>query len=275
MGIDPSSAAINIAKKLWGLKLEVGYFENYEARNSDKYNLVILTHVLEHLYDPTVALEKIRRILDPNGYLFIEVPALLQPDCWPAGYFTFEHLNYFSMRSLMNILDQCGYQIVDKISIIARSMPYPVMSLVASLSEVECATKCFESDYEEAVGVCCGYIKRDYKKWQRIDTILTESLTGSYSYSCKKVVIWGAGIHTSQLFARTGILEYRDVDFIVDSDPQKWGLKLGRLEVRNPNEIQHGPGLTIVISSCASEKEIYHSIAYTEEIGTRIIRLYS
>lgn len=268
-GIDISPTAINIARNVWGLELEVGDFDKYKPIDSDKYDLVVLTHVLEHLYDPIVTLKKIRQMLKPSGYLFIEVPALVNPDYWPPGYFSFEHLNYFSLRSITNILALSGYQVVGDIKLTIESIEYPVMTFLASPS-LETYDKCVKSDYKEAVAICQRYMQIDHRAWQRTDNVLRESLQKN-----TKVIIWGAGMHTSQLIARTGILGYGDVDFIVDSDPQKWGLMLGRLQVKNPNQIRHGQGVAIVISSHASEEEIYRSIAHVEELGTRIVRLYS
>jgi SAM-dependent methyltransferase len=40
----------------------------------DKYDLIILEAILEHLYDPRETLQRIKQALRPGGLLFIEVP---------------------------------------------------------------------------------------------------------------------------------------------------------------------------------------------------------
>src|SRR5438105_4409704 len=39
-----------------------------------KFDLIVLSHVLEHLVDPNHLLEQVRGFLDKDGWVFIEVP---------------------------------------------------------------------------------------------------------------------------------------------------------------------------------------------------------
>jgi hypothetical protein len=117
-----------------------------------KPQLVIAAHVLEHLADPVAPLEAMRRCLDPAGLLYVEVPLdRFATHSWHAseGYrrylgrlsrhrwaFIFvdlvtglsrqygrrvprlgivkqsEHINYFSPRSLKDLLARTGYRVV-------------------------------------------------------------------------------------------------------------------------------------------------------------------
>jgi ubiquinone/menaquinone biosynthesis C-methylase UbiE len=42
--------------------------------DGEKFDLVILSHILEHLDDPVAALEKVRGVVDKRGVLFVNVP---------------------------------------------------------------------------------------------------------------------------------------------------------------------------------------------------------
>ena len=48
------------------------FFENFEAKK--KYDLIICTHVLEHVDDPVLVLNNMREWLNPNGKVIIIVP---------------------------------------------------------------------------------------------------------------------------------------------------------------------------------------------------------
>jgi len=88
-------------------------------------------------------------------------------------------------------------------------------------------------------------------------------------------VIWGAGIHTSQLLARTRLEQHTGIDYLVDSDSSKWGLELGGYEVKNPDEIDYAdPTLGIVISSFDSELEILRSLT-SRSPKAAVITLYN
>ncbi|HRP03047.1 MAG TPA: class I SAM-dependent methyltransferase [Candidatus Kapabacteria bacterium] len=52
---------------------------------SEKYNLVILRDVIEHLDDPSIAIGNIKKIIKPGGYLFITFPP------YPSAYGGHQH----------------------------------------------------------------------------------------------------------------------------------------------------------------------------------------
>jgi len=78
--------------------------------NSD---CLVLSHVLEHIYNPFEFIRMISTYVRDNGFMFIEVPNA-------SGYekmqgfgslqeINFEHINFFSPYALSKIMIQCGY----------------------------------------------------------------------------------------------------------------------------------------------------------------------
>jgi 2-polyprenyl-3-methyl-5-hydroxy-6-metoxy-1,4-benzoquinol methylase len=57
-----------------GINVRKGSIE--QIKSNEKFDLIILSHVLEHLLNPSVFLKKIKSILSDNGILYIEVPSL-------------------------------------------------------------------------------------------------------------------------------------------------------------------------------------------------------
>ncbi len=85
----------------------------YELKHADNsFELVFLLEVLEHLDFPSKALQEIKRVLKPNGYLIIGVPReplwrslnLARGKYWKAWGNTPGHLNHWSSRSLKRLL---------------------------------------------------------------------------------------------------------------------------------------------------------------------------
>jgi len=94
----------------------VGYSEfardQYQTRVStahlsslapDSVDIVTMFHVLEHLPDPKSAIERMFNALRSGGYLFIEVPNILQSDASPHNIYFQAHLFYFSLNSLLSL----------------------------------------------------------------------------------------------------------------------------------------------------------------------------
>ena len=76
-----------------------------EQRN---YDLIICSHVLEHLADPASVLMGLKQHISKNGYLFIEVPSEIwrQP---PPRIDPVTHINFFTTDSIRTLLQVSGF----------------------------------------------------------------------------------------------------------------------------------------------------------------------
>jgi len=104
-----------------------GFYGTVEqAKYSSKsFDLVVMRHTLEHLYEPRIALREVRRIMKDSGYLRVEVPHInslsrvVSGRRW-SGFYIPWHLYYFSLRTLTRFLESEGF--------VAReifTLPYP------------------------------------------------------------------------------------------------------------------------------------------------------
>lgn len=73
-------------------------------------SIVTLFHVFEHLEFPVAALQWARRVLDPSGWVVIEVPDILG-DWGSLGLMSFHiaHRTHFSAQTLCNLLAENGF----------------------------------------------------------------------------------------------------------------------------------------------------------------------
>jgi 2-polyprenyl-3-methyl-5-hydroxy-6-metoxy-1,4-benzoquinol methylase len=115
-GIDPSISCVNITKNEKGINcLHASLFELDDTFG--KYDLVILSHVWEHILDLDAALKSIEKILKPNGCIYVECPnAMNYKNVIHAPYqeFNTEHINHFSTGSFFNFFGSRGYSLLDK-----------------------------------------------------------------------------------------------------------------------------------------------------------------
>ena len=74
----------------------------------DKFEVIILSQVYEHIAEPVGYLRNLRSHLAPAGRIFIEVPCHTNWDRTEYG-FSFEHVNYFSTFALTRALHNAGY----------------------------------------------------------------------------------------------------------------------------------------------------------------------
>lgn len=91
------------------IEITISNFEDFNP--PQKYHLITMFHLIEHLNDPLSALQKAYNLLIPGGHLCIETPAV---DAWAFNIFRGYwfpllppyHRHIFSRRSLMLLIDK-------------------------------------------------------------------------------------------------------------------------------------------------------------------------
>lgn len=113
IGLDVDSRYLAYGKSR-GLDLRSGQLQDIHAGMS--FDLVIYSHVLEHVVDIANELARVREKLSPGGALLIEVPGVYSIPAQYGGnglkYLQNAHLYYFTRRSLTNLLTRQGFRLV-------------------------------------------------------------------------------------------------------------------------------------------------------------------
>jgi len=125
-GIELFSFRADSIKKTTGIEVKVCNFLEYEVAENESYDLVILRHVLEHLPDCILAMNKTNSLLKSNGYAILEFPNVdsfdlrfkwflrrngiyqkkFSPDYIP------HHCNEFYKKSFEFLLGKTGFRLV-------------------------------------------------------------------------------------------------------------------------------------------------------------------
>ena len=114
-GCDLDVEAIKFAKNKFKLNVEVGM---YPSSLPDGPKLFILSHMLEHVFNPLETLREIRLIMSPGDYLFVAVPGLngvskgdYKNDL--RRYFHIAHVTDFSATTLTNVTNHAGFKSIN------------------------------------------------------------------------------------------------------------------------------------------------------------------
>ena len=100
------------------------------------FDLVIFSHVLEHLLHPEVALREARRVLRPEGRIIVALPNVLY---WrlrirfllgefkyqPTGIMDETHVRFYTFHSGMELLRSNGFEIVSTLG--DGALPLPLL----------------------------------------------------------------------------------------------------------------------------------------------------
>jgi 2-polyprenyl-3-methyl-5-hydroxy-6-metoxy-1,4-benzoquinol methylase len=119
-GVDPDPKAREVAAGR-GVTVEAGTAEMIPSViGGQKFDLILMTHVLEHCDDPGLALRNVRALLAPGGGFYCEVP-----NCAALHFQTYSeisemldvprHLKFFTPQSLRRLMEAAGFQIVGEV----------------------------------------------------------------------------------------------------------------------------------------------------------------
>jgi len=266
-GCDPSPKAVEQALLRNGITVDLG--DEHEALPPlSDIDLIIFSHVIEHLFHPRQALARARQALSPGGLLLFEVPCLVAPEINPPGLFMLEHLSYFDAASVRNLLAATGFEALDS-QVTLDHWPFPVITVLARRTPDDAPAAPLASGFAAARDFCDSYAAADDAAWARSDARLRSAIAPG-----EAVCVWGAGIHTSTLLERTSLATYARLVAITDRDQQKHGHNLGPYRIVPPEEVL-AQGVKIVISSYVSEAAIARALLAGGLPPERIIRLYT
>lgn len=74
------------------------------------FEVIIASHVLEHLVDPRDTVERLAGLLGPDGVLFVEVPDQVWKGI-PIAHDPVTHVNFFHLPSLALLLEKSGLEV--------------------------------------------------------------------------------------------------------------------------------------------------------------------
>jgi SAM-dependent methyltransferase len=249
-GCDPSLASINKLKEK-GLKCIKGSIYDIPAKNMQKFNAILLSGVLEHLYDVKSALRNISLYLKPESKIICNVPDVLNYHSFPAPlpyYINIEHINHFSSGTLLRLFEETDFSILESVctNIKFGEIKAPVIITV------------FENQKNRNIS---------YNKTNKYlhDLDLKESVCNKQINeivsSQKSIAVWGTG-NLARSFLKNTNLKKANIAFFVDNNSEMVGKDFCGYKVASPDSLNGFDGIILVLS-----------ILYFKDIEKQIINM--
>jgi 2-polyprenyl-3-methyl-5-hydroxy-6-metoxy-1,4-benzoquinol methylase len=258
-GLDPSPHCAAACRER-GFEAYVGSIAS-APEHMPKFDCIVFSHVLEHVYDIPAFFTAARRLLSPGGFLYLETPDASRYDDYlyaPFQEFNTEHINHFSAHSLVNTAGRFGFQsmvVEHKVIQTAEDTLYPAVfglfcdnAPIADERTVICD--------QELPSQIAAYIQHSAEQMEGIDQLLTGQLLNG-----GPVILWGAGQFAMKLLALPCMAQTR-IRALVDNNPILRGKTLAGSPVVSPQEIAN-----------TTEPIIIATLLHADEIAAQIRRL--
>lgn len=111
VGYDSDNTAIEVGKYRWEANINTTLSNEIDLHQG-QFDLLLLSHVVEHLPNIQKSLKKLTKVLKPGGIAFIEIPNC-DSDTFDLEFDHESHLNFFSKQSIDIILTGVGLQVLE------------------------------------------------------------------------------------------------------------------------------------------------------------------
>jgi SAM-dependent methyltransferase len=258
---------VELGQHLHGITIIPGSLADL-PRGLGTFDCVILGAVLEHLLDLSGALRDMRSLLVPEGLLYVNVPDAEGFACAghapPYQEFSVEHINYFSTRSLANLLQINGFrEVFSRRSTLEQAPGIMVHEIKAAFRPAEASrvSPLRDSATEESLR---AYIAASAAADRALQAVISRLVTAR-----TPIVVWGVGTLTQRLLALGG-LDRAVIRAFVDSNPRYQGLTVGGIPVIAPEALR-GRSEPILVSTLVHEAEIIRQIRADLGLGNEVI----
>ena len=235
--------------------------------NDASIDVVVLSHVLEHVLDLQAAMKELRRVIAEGGLVYAEVPTIEYGCSFksaPMWDFIYEHVNYFSKYHLIHLFQSNQFACLE--------------SGVKELRNGEGVIRCaygvfFKKDHfssknipyfnmvEKIAKILCLW---DDSKFSKIKKIVEDK---------KPCYVWGISAYMQFLIKETLVGKCNIISFL-DKSAYKQSKRINKIYIKSPELLQKisNKNETIVIFSAGpwlnDMKQYLNTINF---LGQRII----
>jgi SAM-dependent methyltransferase len=212
------------------------FYAGAEPVYAGPYDIISLSHLLEHIPDPVSFLKAIAGQLSAHGRILVATPDFVQN---PSDLIIADHCTHFDERSLKFVVEKAGLGI-ELLS--ARLLPKELVAIVSP--QVEYSEPRSSPEGRSASKELC----------QIYFAVLDDVRREARSAAAGKRHFGIMGSSIAALWAKLELR--RAVDFFVDEDPHRVGHELAGVPIFSPSQVPPGSLVFIPMSVAVAEKII-------------------
>jgi SAM-dependent methyltransferase len=238
LAIDLLSESIDYARAN-GIDAKIGSAEQLPLKN-DSIDVVVLSHVLEHILDLRAVMTELCRVVVDGGLVYAEVPSIEYGCSFknaPMWDFLYEHINYFSKHHLISLFESKHFSCLES-NIKELHNENGVIKCVWAIfkKNIYMVSKNIEYfDIKEKISDIPGLLENlDFSK---LTKIIEEK---------KPCYVWGISAYLQLLVAMTPIGKCNIVYFL-DKSKYKQTKTINKIPIKSPEILKKLSSEAVVI----------------------------
>lgn len=242
-GIDPAPGCVSRLRAR-GFSAWQGTLARLHAE-AGPFDVVLLSHVLEHVLDPRAALRALHDRLSPGAQLCIETPDAARyagRPFVPFYFFDAEHINHFDVASLADLGAREGYALRARLQaelVVEGGKRYPVARVLLARADRSSAA----GNHRALAEAVQAYVEESRRHGG-------DAALAALVASGRTLALWGAGSQAQRLMG--GALASAKFAAVVDRDRNKQGLLFAGCRVAAPEAGLRGlPRDAVVVVAAA------------------------
>lgn len=228
VGLEPSRRARELAHSVYGIDVVTQTVGSYQAERP--FDLVTMCGVLEHIADLASTLKAVHELTRTGGHLFVAVPDAMRfgesSSAEPFLEFAFEHINFFTEKSLTDLLQRNGF---DAVCVESRHNGFYDNHYLYALFKSTTRTSSPEPRVDpHGASMVRRYVDNSNRRLSAVRSgieLLAER--------AEPVIIWGAGSLAARLCATTPVNRLKVLSFI-DSNQELQNKSILGVPIRSP-----------------------------------------
>ncbi len=213
------------------------------------YNIIVHSHVLEHIYYPIKFLEHISSFTQDGAIQIFSVPKL---DVWLRRFYlsslNFEHTYLLTDDYIMYMFSKFGWKLIEKLEYGDSHSVFYVWR------------KCIKKRHTYDFSGLYENNKNNFLRYYNYYLTKVNMLNNKMSYCERPIYIFG-GHPMSQFLLGLGLHEEKIVS-ILDNDPNKFGKRLygSKLYVKSPKTLKTDKYPILILNAGSYQQEIKNDI---------------
>jgi len=260
VGVDPSLNCVKETVKSVGCDAYKYSLFELNLNSIGKFDLVIFSHVMEHLLDVKLAINILKNILNEDGFIYIECPnAMRYHEIIHAPFqeFNTEHINHFTENSFANLFVNNGFKKItlgNRVFKISSGDKYNAVFGLFQFEDNKCNLLSKDKDIIIAIN---KYINKSQIIFNEIENRIA-TLNNSMP-----VIIYGLG-QLSYKILKSNYIKEKNIKYLIDNNPINKGKKLKGVPITSFQEFLESynrqEDIQIVIMSTIYENVIRNEI---------------